>query len=228
MKDPIQVAIDGPSGAGKSTIARILARQLGLVYLDTGAMYRAVGYKAFRQGIDPSDEAALARMMEDTHLQVVLDGNDAEQRILLDDEDVSEKIRSQQAAQYASDVSRFTAVRERLVEWQRQIAQGIGVVMDGRDIGTHVLPHARYKFFLTASAEERARRRCAQLEEKGTKCDFSEILAQIEARDYQDIHRAVSPLRQAEDARMVDCTRLSIAEVVQCMMDVIEEEEPRG
>ncbi len=228
MKDPIQVAIDGPSGAGKSTIARILARQLGLVYLDTGAMYRAVGYKAFRQGIDPSDEAALARMMEDTHLQVVLDGNDAEQRILLDDEDVSEKIRSQQAAQYASDVSRFTAVRERLVEWQRQIAQGIGVVMDGRDIGTHVLPHARYKFFLTASAEERARRRCAQLEEKGTKCDFSEILAQIEARDYQDIHRAVSPLRQAEDARMVDCTRLSIAEVVQCMMDVIKEEEPRG
>ena len=228
MKDPIQVAIDGPSGAGKSTIARILARQLGLVYLDTGAMYRAVGYKAFRQGIDPSDEAALARMMEDTHLQVVLDGNDAEQRILLDDEDVSEKIRSQQAAQYASDVSRFTAVRERLVEWQRQIAQGIGVVMDGRDIGTHVLPHARYKFFLTASAEERARRRCAQLEEKGTKCDFSEFLAQIEARDYQDIHRAVSPLRQAEDARMVDCTRLSIAEVVQCMMDVIEEEEPRG
>lgn len=214
---PIQVAIDGPAGAGKSTIARILAKDLGLVYLDTGAMYRAVGYKAHMRGIDTSDEAALAAMVEDTRLEVVLEGVDADQRILLDGEDVSAQIRTPEASLYASDVSRFAPVREKLVSWQRQIAEGTGVLMDGRDIGTHVLPHADHKFFLTASSKERARRRVAQMAEKGISCDFDEILQQIEARDYQDSHRAVSPLRRAEDAVEVDCTAMSIEEVVRFM-----------
>lgn len=224
MQQPIQIAIDGPAGAGKSTIARILAQRLGILYLDTGAMYRAVGLKAHLLGINTSDEEGLAQMIRSTQIQVLLEEGGNDQQILLDGSNVSREIRTPEASQYASDVSRYAAVREKLVFWQREIAENGSVVMDGRDIGTHVLPQAKYKFFLTASAEERARRRCAQLEEKEMACNYEDILTQIKARDCQDMNRPVSPLRQAKDAICIDCTHMAIDDVLHSILSIIESE----
>lgn len=212
----MHVAIDGPSGAGKSTIARALARKLGLVYLDTGAMYRAVGLKALEQGLPLKEEAPLVEMLSRTRLEIVRRGD--EQRILLDGQDVSERIRTPQVSMAASAVSTVGAVRRWLVAMQQALAEGQDVVMDGRDIGTKVLPDAEHKFFLTADDEVRARRRFDELRAKGQEVSYEDILADLRARDLQDSTRAESPLVCAQDAITVDTSELNIDEVVLCLL----------
>ena len=196
-----QIAIDGPSGAGKSTIARTVARRLGIDYIDTGAMYRALGLKMLRQGIPMVEDARLLAMLEETDIDF------AGGRVYLDGEDVSDLIRTQEISKAASDCSAFAAVRKKLVELQ-------SVIMDGRDIGTVVLKDAPYKFFLTASEEERALRRYRELAAKGASQTFEEVLEQIRQRDYNDTHRAVTPLRKADDAIEIDSTAMSMEEVL--------------
>ena len=196
------IAIDGPSGAGKSTIAKAVAEQLGGMYLDTGAMYRAVGLYMKRSGISLEDAAAIAAHVDEAPLSVRhIDGV---QHVFLGDEDVSEAIRQPDISLAASAVAAVPAVRARLVALQREIARTISIVMDGRDIGTYVLPNATVKLFLTASAETRARRRVKQLAEKHIVEDYEKVLREIEQRDYQDTHRAATPLVQAADAVLVD------------------------
>ena len=208
MSEIIRIAIDGPSGAGKSTIAKAVAKKLGMEYVDTGAMYRAVGYKMKNLGVDPEDTETVVRVLAETEI-------DLENGIIrLDGEDVSGVIRTPEVSAAASVYSALPPVREKLVEIQRAIGHKKSVVMDGRDIGTNVFRDAQFKFFLTASAEERARRRWKELSDKGEEREFSEILADIEQRDYNDTHRKLNPLQQAEDAILVDSTRMSIDEVV--------------
>ena len=203
-----QIAIDGPSGAGKSTIARTVARRLGIDYIDTGAMYRALGLKMLRQGIPMIEDARLLAMLEKTDIDF------AGGRVYLDGEDVSDLIRTQEISKAASDCSAFAAVRIKLVELQQKMARAKSVIMDGRDIGTVVLKDAPYKFFLTASEEERALRRYRELAAKGASQTFEEVLEQIRQRDYNDTHRAVTPLRKADDAIEIDSTAMSMEEVV--------------
>lgn len=203
-----QIAIDGPSGAGKSTIARTVARRLGIDYIDTGAMYRALGLKMLRQGIPMVEDARLLAMLEKTDI------NFAGGRVYLDGEDVSDLIRTQEISKAASDCSAFAVVRKKLVELQQKMARAKSVIMDGRDIGTVVLKDAPYKFFLTASEEERALRRYRELAAKGASQTFEEVLEQIRQRDYNDTHRAVTPLRKADDAIEIDSTAMSMEEVV--------------
>jgi len=215
MGEIIRIAIDGPSGAGKSTIARAVAQRLGIDYIDTGAMYRAVGYKMSCQGIRPDQETELKRMLDTTTIDY------SAGTILLDGEDVSEKIRTPEMSKAASECSAIGMVREKLVEEQRAIGHRKSVVMDGRDIGTNVFTDAQFKFFLTASAEERARRRCQELREKGQDVSFEETLKDIQQRDYNDSHRALNPLRKAEDAVEVDTTDMSIQEVIDTIYNAI-------
>ena len=218
------VAIDGPAGAGKSSAAKILAKELGCTYLDTGAMYRAVGLKALREGVAPSDAAHVLPMLEQTALDVVFEGG--QQKILLDGEDVSGKIRTAEVGMAASAVSAIPQVREKLVQMQRQIAAGKDVVMDGRDIGTVVLPDAKYKFFITASSRKRAQRRYLELEEKGIlNRTLEELEAEIVQRDYDDSHRAHSPLRQAADAVLIDTSDLTLEEVTKELLRRVREGE---
>lgn len=205
------IAIDGPAGAGKSTIAKALARELGAMYLDTGAMYRAIGLYMLRRGA-ADDPAAVAAGVGDVDISVAY--VDGAQRIYLAGEDVSLAIREPEVSIAASQVSKVPEVRERLVALQRQIAEGHDVVMDGRDIGTKVLPNATLKLFLTASAEVRARRRCRELEEKGMAEPYEQVLAEMKERDYQDTHRAASPLVQAGDAVLVDSSELTLEQTV--------------
>ena len=208
----ISVAIDGPAGAGKSTLARRLAAQLGYIYVDTGAMYRAVGLYALRAGLDPKDNAAVDRLLPQIALR--LDCPDGEQHIYLNGEDVSTAIRTEQAGMAASAVGANPAVRAFLLETQRQMARIQNVLMDGRDIGTVVLPRADVKIFLTASAQVRARRRTDELAARGEQANYEKILREIEQRDDQDTHRAIAPLRQAKDAVRVDSSELDIDGVV--------------
>lgn len=203
-----QIAIDGPSGAGKSTIAKTVAQKLGIDYIDTGAMYRALGLKMLRMGIPMREDAALAAMLEETDID--FSGG----RVYLDGEDVSDQIRTQEISKAASDCSAFASVRRKLVELQQKMARAKSVIMDGRDIGTVVLKDAPYKYFLTASDEERALRRFRELAAKGEPQTYEEVLEQIRQRDYNDTHRAVTPLRKAEDAVEIDSTAMSIEEVV--------------
>lgn len=212
---PLVIAIDGPSGAGKSTIARLLARRLGYTYIDTGAMYRAIGWKAKREGIDPADDASLAALCGRT--EVTIRHDDQGQRVIVDGEDVTGGIRTPEMGMLASAVSRSPAVRERLLVLQRKLGEQGGVVMDGRDIGTVVFPGADVKFYLDATAEERGRRRYAELREKNMDVDLAAITAEIRTRDLQDSSRAIAPLRQAADALYVDSSGLSIDEVVRTM-----------
>lgn len=215
------IALDGPAGAGKSTIARRVAEALGILYLDTGAMYRAIGIKAVAQGLSPKDEAAIGAMLESTDLDIRFVAGT--QEVWLDGVNVSEAIRTPEASRAASDVSTLPVVRRALVDLQRQIASRQSLIMDGRDIGTHVLPDARHKFFLTASVDERAHRRLLDLQNRGNQTTtLEEVRADIEYRDRQDSERAFAPLRQAEDAILVDTTNLSIEEVVQTILDLIE------
>ena len=217
-----QIAIDGPSGSGKSTLAKGIAQKLGILYLDTGAMYRTCGLKALRLGISTKDEDAVAEMMKD--INVDISHVDGEQHVFLDGEDVSKEIRTAEASVAASDVSAIPCVRAAMVDLQRKISEGKNVVLDGRDIGSKVFPNAKYKFFLVAAAEERARRRLLELQQKGI-CDqtYEEVLRDIEYRDHQDTTRAESPLVKVDDAIEIDTTSIGIEETQELLLSYIKE-----
>ena len=206
----ISIAIDGPSGAGKSSLAKRLAAELGYVYVDTGAMYRAIGLYTLRAGQNTKDAAAVAALLPDIHLDI-RPGQGAQQ-ILLNGEDVTETVRQEQVGMAASDVSAHPSVRAFLLETQRALAARSNVLMDGRDIGTVVLPDATVKIFLTATPEARAQRRLAELQAKGQAADYATVLADIRLRDDQDTHRAVAPLRQAADAVLLDTSAIGLEE----------------
>ena len=206
----ISIAIDGPSGAGKSSLAKRLAAELGYVYVDTGAMYRAIGLYTLRAGQNTKDAAAVAALLPDIHLDI-RPGQGAQQ-ILLNGEDVTETVRQEQVGMAASDVSAHQAVGAFLLETQRALAARSNVLMDGRDIGTVVLPDATVKIFLTATPEARAQRRLAELQAKGQAADYATVLADIRLRDDQDTHRAVAPLRQAADAVLLDTSAIGLEE----------------
>ena len=206
----ISVAIDGPSGAGKSSLAKRLAKDLGYVYVDTGAMYRSIGLYAVRAGVDPKDEAAVTALLPQIKLAIRL--VDGAQHIYLNGEDVSDAIRAENIGMAASTVSAHPPVRAFLLDTQRGLAADQNILMDGRDIGTVVLPNATVKIFLTASAEQRAKRRMLELEAKGVDASFDEVLKDIEYRDDQDTKRAAAPLRAAEDAVRVDTSSLNFEE----------------
>ena len=216
------IAIDGPAGAGKSTLARALARELGYFYVDTGAIYRTVALRARRAGADPSDPAQVAPLLEGLDITMGY-GPDGEQRMFLDGEDVSRAIRENEISGLASKVSAIPEVRDFLLDFQRRQAREHDVVMDGRDIGTVVLPGARVKIFLTAAPEARARRRLLELEQRGQKADFDTVLSEILRRDEQDRTRPIAPLRQAEDAVLLDTTNLNLAESLQALLAIVKE-----
>ena len=204
-----RIAIDGPSGAGKSTIARRLASRLGIDYIDTGAMYRAVGYKMLKNGIALDDRDGVRQLLDHTEIDF------SDGKILLDGQDVSSLIRTPEISAQASACSALGDVRVRLVDLQRNMGSKKSVVMDGRDIGTNVFPDAEYKFFITADAEERAKRRYLELKESGQEVELAQILTDIRKRDHDDSTRAINPLRKAEDAIEVDTTHMSIEEVTE-------------
>ena len=216
MKDIYRIAIDGPSGAGKSTIAKAVAKALNIDYIDTGAMYRAVGYKMDKRGIPFEECEALDAMLESTDIDFV--GGD----VILDGEVVNALIRTPEVSMLASQCSQLAPVRTKLVEIQRGMGQRKSVIMDGRDIGTNVLKDAEYKIFLTASAEERANRRFKELQEKGEKQTYEEVLEDIKQRDHNDMTRELNPLRKADDAIEVETTGMGINEVVAAVLDIVK------
>lgn len=220
------IAIDGPSGAGKSTIARLLALRLGYTYIDTGAMYRAVGWKAAQDGVDPANEAALETLCG--RIEVSIEHDHDGQRVLVNGVDVTGEIRTPAMGMMASTVSKSPAVRARLLTLQRALGERGGVVMDGRDIGTVVFPGADAKFFLDASDEERGRRRYRELKGKGMDVDLATITEEIRQRDRQDSGRALAPLRRAQDARFIDSSSMTIEQVVDAMLDHIRERTGDG
>lgn len=215
----INVAVDGPAGAGKSTVSRRAAKILGLVYVDTGALYRAIGLYAIEKGIDTKDEKAVTSVLKD--ITVDLDNSGGEQRVLLCGEDVTGNIRTGAVSMAASDVSSYPEVRAFLLETQKKIAREKSVIMDGRDIGTVVLPDADVKVFLTADAAVRAKRRFLELTERKEKVDYNTILAEINERDHNDKNRAVAPLKQADDAILLDTSKMSFDESIQALVNII-------
>ena len=215
----ISIAIDGPSGAGKSTLAKSVSKELDYLYVDTGAIYRTIGYAALVNKLDPKDAAAVAAMLPDLEIGLCY-GADGLQHMTLNGKDVTEQIRLPETSLYASAVSAHPAVRAHLLEMQRKLARENNVVMDGRDIGTVVLPDADVKVYLTASVETRAKRRFLELQEKGEPADLAKIAADIEDRDYRDMHRDISPLRQAEDATLVDSSDMTIDQVVERILEL--------
>lgn len=217
----INIAIDGPSGAGKSSLAKQLAQELGYLYVDTGAMYRAIGLYAVRRGADPKNGEQVEPLLPEIQLDIRL--VEGTQHIYLNGEDVSTDIRAEKIGMAASGVSAIPAVRQFLLDTQRDLARANNVLMDGRDIGTVILPHAQVKIFLTASDTARAQRRYKELVEKGQNPDYEQVLADIRQRDYQDSHRAVAPLRQAEDAVLVDTSELNLEESLEALKEVIRE-----
>ena len=210
-----QIAIDGPSGAGKSTIAKAVASILKIDYIDTGAMYRTIGYKISRDGVDMYDEVQLGEMLKNTDVDL------SEGKVLLDGEDVSGKIRTPEMSKMASDCSALGAVRVKLVELQRGMAKAKSVIMDGRDIGTNVLTDAKYKIYLTATVEERANRRYKELIEKGENVTYDEVLEDMKKRDHNDTTRALNPLRKADDAVEIDSTHMTFQEVVDRILNIV-------
>lgn len=214
------IAIDGPAGAGKSTIAKMLAARLGFVYVDTGAMYRTIALYLLRQGIGPQEEAAIERAIQE--VDVAISYENGTQQVYLNGENVSSLIRTEEVSQMTSQTSVYLPVREKLVELQKKLAASENVIMDGRDIGTCVLPHADVKIYMTASVEVRAERRCLELMQKGVVCSLEEIEKEISERDYRDMHREHSPLRQAEDAVLLDTSKLTIEEVVDAMTEIVK------
>ena len=214
------IAIDGPAGAGKSTIAKALAKALDAMYLDTGAMYRAFALAMLRMGVDVNDAEAVASHAGSADISV--DYVDGSQRIYIGGKDVSEAIRKPEVSTAASAISAVPQVREEMVALQRRIAEGHDVIMDGRDIGTVVLPNATLKVYLTASAEVRADRRCRELQEKGTPQPYEQVLQEIRDRDWRDTHRAASPLRVAEDAVMVDTSDMNLEQSVAALRALAE------
>lgn len=218
----ISVAIDGPSGAGKSTLAKSIAAKLNYLYVDTGAIYRTIGYHVYTKGIDPKEETAVSAELPAIQVKLTY-GEDGLQHMLLNGQDVTREIRLPEISMYASAVSAHPTVRAYLLEMQRQLARTNNVIMDGRDIGTVVLPDAEVKVFLTASAEERARRRCLELEQRGTPEPFEKVLSEIQERDWNDSHRATAPLRQAEDAVLLDTTELDFQQSEGALLQIIQE-----
>lgn len=216
------VAVDGPSGAGKSTLAKALASELGILYVDTGALYRTIGVYMSRHGIDPGDSAAVIAALPEINIAMRYD-DDGLQRMELNGEDVTAAIRLPEVSMYASAVSAIPAVRDFLLEMQRSFARKSSVIMDGRDIGTVVLPHAQVKIFLQAAVEIRAQRREKELRERGTPRPFEQVLAEMRERDYNDTHRATAPLRPAEDAVVVDTSDLNFEESRQRLLEIIRE-----
>ncbi len=219
------VAIDGPAGAGKSTMARILAQELGFVYVDTGAIYRSVAYFLALMGISPKDTDGVTRLIDEINLQITYDETGA-QRMILNGLDISGEIRTPEISKGASLASAQKVVRSFLLEMQREVARRHNVIMDGRDIGTVVLPKADVKIYLTASAEIRAERRYAEMLEKGQKADFKQVLQEIVQRDQQDMTRAIAPLKMAADAVKLDTSDLDIAQSVAQMKDIIARSIP--
>lgn len=212
------IAIDGPAGAGKSTIAKTLAKELGYIYVDTGAMYRAMAYFFLQQGIDKDDEAAVAAAA--AKADVTIRYENGAQQVFLNGENVTGSLRTEQVGNMASITSVYPAVRTKLVALQQKLAKTTDVIMDGRDIGTCVLPDAQVKIYLTASVATRADRRYKELVEKGAAADLNQIAADIEERDHRDMHRELSPLRQADDAVLVDSSEMSIDEVVAAIREI--------
>lgn len=217
----INIAIDGPAGAGKSSVAKLVSKKLGYIYVDTGALYRTVGLYSIRKGIDTKDAEAVTGTLKD--IEVKLGFVDGAQHVFLNGEDVSEAIRTPEASMGASNVSAIPAVRTFLFDLQRDIAKNNNCIMDGRDIGTVVLPDAQIKLFLTASPEARAQRRYKELVEKGEKVDFQDVLDDINKRDYQDSHREIAPLKQAEDAVLVDNSGCNLEEGAELLLSIIKE-----
>jgi cytidylate kinase len=216
----LTIAIDGPAGAGKSTIARLLANRMGILYLDTGAMYRAMGLKVLEKGKDPGNSKEVIDLLPDTDISVQLGGEG--QKVFLDGREVTNEIRTGEISDAASKIGIIPEVRRKLVELQRQIAKTASLVMDGRDIGTYVMPNAALKVFLTASPEERARRRWKELKQKGMESDYDTILQEIIQRDANDSNRSFAPLRKAEDAVLIDTTDKSIEQVIQKIENLLQ------
>ena len=217
----ISVAIDGPAGAGKSTLSRKAAKQLGFIYVDTGALYRAVGLKFIRAGVDENLNCDIEKILSDTKVDIRFIGG--EQHVFLDDTDVNDEIRTPAASMMASAVSAKPEVRAYLLQMQRNLANENNVLMDGRDIGTVVLPNATVKIFLTASAEIRAERRYKELIEKGSEVTFEEVFEDMKKRDYNDSHRAVAPLKQADDAVLADTSALTFDESLALILSIVNE-----
>lgn len=216
----ISIALDGPSGSGKSTVAKFLSKKLNILYLDTGAMYRAVAVKTLSLGIDTFDEKGVSSFINDIDLKI--DYIDGAQHTFLDGEDVSEKIREPHVSMAASNVSSLKCVRLKMVEMQRKIASTMSCVLDGRDIGSYVLPNANYKFYITADVKTRTDRRFKELTEKGHVVNYDELYKEIEQRDYNDKHRDFSPLVQAEDAILIDTSLLNIEQVIDKVLSYIK------
>ena len=216
----IRIAIDGPSGAGKSTLAKSISAKLGYLYVDTGALYRTIGYHVYTKKIDPKNEAAVTRVLPDIQVEMTY-GNDGLQHMLLNGQDVTKEIRFPEISMYASAVSAHPPVRAFLLDMQRDLARKNSVIMDGRDIGTVVLPDAEVKVFLTATPEARAKRRCLELEQRGTPEPFEKVLEDIQKRDWDDSHRPVAPLKQADDAVLLDTSDLTLEESIQAVLDLV-------
>lgn len=218
----LNIALDGPSGSGKSTVAGILAKKLDILHLDTGAMYRACALEALKRNIDCLDEEAVKGFISD--IDLVIKYENGGQKTILDGEDVSLKIRDNKVSLMSSNISSLPIVREKMVEMQRKVAAENPCILDGRDIGTVVLPHAEYKFFITATSEVRARRRFNELTEKGQQVDYEQLLQEMIKRDYNDSHRKIAPLKQADDAILIDTSNMTVSEVVEKILSIINED----
>ncbi|MCI8553802.1 MAG: (d)CMP kinase [Clostridiales bacterium] len=223
---PFSIAIDGPSGAGKSTMAKMLARELGFLYVDTGALYRTIGYAVLQRGADPSDQAAVEALLPS--LTIRLEQQEDGQHVFLNNVDVNDCIRTPEVSMAASRVSALPAVRQFLLDIQRNTAKSVSIIMDGRDIGTVVLPDASLKVFLTASAEIRAQRRYQELIEKGAAVTYEEVLRDMRQRDYQDSHRELAPLKEAEDAVRVDSSAMTLEEAVEAVRRLMDSRRSRS
>lgn len=220
MKEHFSIAIDGPGGAGKSTLAKAVAKKLNILHVDTGAIYRTIGYAAFTRGLDAKDESQITPLLKEIHIDMAFDETGG-QKMLLDGKDVSTEIRLPEISMYASNVSALPCVRAYLLEMQRDIARRRSVIMDGRDIGTVVLPDAGLKIFLSASTECRAQRRYRQLQKKGIQESYADVLRELEQRDYDDTHRAVAPLKAAPDAVHIDTSDLTLDESIDAVCAAI-------
>lgn len=222
VKEHFSIAVDGPSGAGKSTLAKALARELNIIYVDTGAIYRTIGLEVFRRGLDPKNEAEVSAILPELSIRMEYQ-DDGLQHMFLNGENVTADIRLPNISLYASDVSALPAVRAFLLEMQRELARRNCVIMDGRDIGTVVLPDAEVKIYLTASAEERAKRRFLELAARGAGKTYQEVLEEQRLRDDNDMHRAIAPLKPAEDSVIVDTTELDFEQSKQAVLSIIRE-----
>lgn len=216
----INIALDGPAGSGKSTVAKKIANELNILYLDTGAMYRACALKCLLSGVNAKDEKAVGNLMK--NIDVRVEYKDGSQITLLDGKDVSKDIRLPEVSMLASDVSAHKVVREKMVELQRRVAKSMDCVLDGRDIGSYVLPDAKFKYFITADSKVRAERRYKELIERGTPVDFDKLHEEIKQRDYNDSHREFAPLKQVEDAKLIDTSDLTIEEVAGIILNDVK------